>query len=203
MIPKPLPQKLDKLFGQFLGHIREWMKHKLNFELVKSIIFASRELTLHLPNIRRFRPLSIVKWINNAWTTVESGAGAINVCVMKQSIISTLFVFQQSQIMEDFIRDVIFPSLYHDFRPIRNAAVSFIRQATVSQWGSFFDWLMDENLNILTRQNKTESECQGALNFLNAYLAYILADPELFVRFMRGLFTMTFDSEWEIDPAIL
>lgn len=97
--------------------------------------------------------------------------------------------------MEDFIRDVIFPCLYHDFYQICEAAILFLTRVKVDQWNSLFKSLSHANLNTLARQNKTEGEGHGALRFLAVYSRATLADPELLVRFIRGLFTMTFESE--------
>jgi hypothetical protein len=90
------------------------MKHELNSEVIKNIIDVSIELIIQDSKIKKLRRVRVIKWLNDSWTMVESRSTAISFCVMKQFIISTLFVFEQNQIMESFIRDVIFPCLYHD-----------------------------------------------------------------------------------------
>jgi hypothetical protein len=202
MIRKPLPPQLAELFMQFFGHIREWMKSKLNSELIVDIINALVALIQQKPSLRKSGRVRIIKRINDQWTTFESNATAIIFCATKQLVISTLFVFEQDQIMEDFIRDVICPCLYHDFLPIRTAARHFILSTGVAERCSFIKSLLDSNLSTLARQDKTEGECLGALNFLLFCSSDILSDPEILVRFIRVLFTMTFNSEWKIHEPI-
>jgi hypothetical protein len=133
MIPKQLPSRLPQLFMRFLGDIPEWMKQELNSEVVKNIIDASIELIMQDSKIKKLRRVRMIRWLNDSWMMVESRSTAISFCAMKQFVISTLFGFEQNQIMENFIRDVIFPCLYHDFWQICEAAIRFISRAGIAQ----------------------------------------------------------------------
>jgi hypothetical protein len=87
--------------------VRAWFQTGLNSELVKDLIDYSFKmfLTLRLSKITRVR---ILKWSADYWVSLEIPAFLFPLCAMKQQMVSTLFMPEQTDFLADFIRDIVF-----------------------------------------------------------------------------------------------
>jgi hypothetical protein len=201
-IPRPLPPGLDAILMHLIEHIRDWLTHELNSELVKEIIDSSCALMLDTPRMQKIRRIRVLKWVDRKWTFLEVPIQTIPLCAAKQFAVSTFAVPEPTPVIEAFIREIVFPLVYHDFWQIREAAIRYLARVNINAAPSLFAALSDQNFETLERADKTEAEFYGALRFITVCVQTTVSDPVRLTRCMRALYTMTFDPEWKVDLVI-